>query len=158
MNCNSLTMCSIYIQRSDCVKNWLKFSFVGLVNVVVCALSFLLIFLNPGGWWTAPLVLLLLYGAVFIAEGYLLYRMTKKSEKCRYLWATILTYIILGIVIFVGIYLLSISDTSISSDIWNDFAWAFLLIITAGFLITTLAFTVITCLTVWIMQIVKRKN
>ena len=137
------------------MKNWLKFSLVGAANVVVCALWFLIPLFIP---WISTPVLSLLYGAIFVAQGYLLYRMTKNNGNCRYLWATILTYIILGIVIFVGIFLLSISATNASNDIWNDFGWVFLSIITAGLLITTLAFTVITCLTVWIIQIVKRKK
>jgi len=137
------------------VKNWLKFSLLGVANIVVCALWFLVLLFIP---WISTSVLFLLYGAIFVAQGYLLYRLTKSSGSCRYLWTTILTYITLGVVIFVGIFLLSISATNASNDFWNDFGWVFLLITTAGLLIITLAFTVITCLTVWIIQIIKRKK
>jgi len=137
----------------DCVNNLLKFSFVGLANVVVCALSFLLLIFTPWLWNITP-ILIFFYGAIFVAEGYLLCRMTNSGGYNRYLWATMATYVILSTGVIVGVYFLSTLDTNAS----NDFGWAILFVIIAGLLITTLAFTVITCLTVWIIQIVKRKN
>ena len=125
------------------MKPWLKFSLVGVANVLISA-SVLLLFVFGGEALQYALI------PIFVAEGFLLYRLTSKSgRKCKYLWTTILTYVLL-----VATALTYLWFALNAPRTYGGLIWAVIAMVAFGILILT----AITCLIVWIIQVIKRKN
>ena len=130
------------------MKTWMKFALVGLANVLVVTLISILGFgITFHIFYSYPslaTVLSVIYFVVFVAiEGFILYRFTRKSGKCRYLWVTILVYVVASIAVLTFVF-------------YRYHHWVgMLMAMVARF---TLIITAVTCLTVWIIQIVNRKK
>jgi len=124
------------------LKTWLKFALVGLANVLVSILGVWLMLNGVFGGLSGLNSLIIWYFCViFAVEGYVLYRFTSKNtNRLHLLWATILTYVLLNALLLLFTYIYS-------------YLGMLLLVIIMSVFATT--FTAITCLIVWIIQIVK---
>jgi len=153
----------------------LKFSLIGLANTLLLFAGFCLILIYAKFGFSLVLMLLLTLifnCAMFVIGGRLLYRFTGDVGKSRYIWFTVLGWVMGFVLIFLDLRfggilnsieqlileLASARRTIFVNGTVVDFVFRDSMTI-AVFLsiISNFIFFIITCLSIWITQIIRRK-